>query len=159
MLRVAGDPTTSNFLSVDKKRKQLTLQEPGNHSSLTLASSSSSEKEHQVGAEDRRVGVAAPKMFAFDGLFTAADNSQVRNCAPKDKHDAPLIIRYNDNNNSSFSIFTFQWRAGRRCRFSAEWHCHRRHQRLGRMRFLFRTRSTRWVLFHSPNADHPKAFK
>lgn len=76
MLRVAGDPTTSNFLSVDKKRKQLTLQEPGNHSSLTLASSSSSEKEHQVGAEDRRVGVAAPKMFAFDGLFTAADNSQ-----------------------------------------------------------------------------------
>lgn len=78
MLRVAGDPTTSNFLSVDKKRKQLTLQEPGNNTSLTLASSSSSEKDHhQVAAEDRRVGVAAPKMFAFDGLFTTADDSQV----------------------------------------------------------------------------------
>jgi hypothetical protein len=80
MLRVAGDPTASNFLSVDKKRKQLTLQEPGNNTSLTLASSSSSEKDHhQVAAEDRRVGVAAPKMFAFDGLFTTADDSQVLN--------------------------------------------------------------------------------
>ncbi len=80
MLRVAGDPSASNFLSVDKKRKQLTLQEPGNGVAATLASSSStlssSENHHQGAPDDRRVGVAAPKMFAFDGLFTA-DDSQV----------------------------------------------------------------------------------
>lgn len=71
MLRVAGDPSTSTFLSVDKKRKQLTLQEPGNGGLVaTLASSSSTE----TAPEDRRVGVAAPKMFAFDGLFTAEDS-------------------------------------------------------------------------------------
>lgn len=75
MLRVAGDPSTSTFLSVDKKRKQLTLQEPGNGGVATLASSSSTET-NQAAPEDRRVGVAAPKMFAFDGLFTA-DDSQV----------------------------------------------------------------------------------
>ena len=91
MLRVAGDPTTSNFLSVDKKRKQLTLQEPGNNTSLTLASSSSSEKDHhQVAAEDRRVGVAAPKMFAFDGLFTTADESQVYDNCFSHHHQHPI---------------------------------------------------------------------
>lgn len=80
MLRVAGDPSSSTFVSVDKKRKQLTLQEPGGF--VTLASSSSStlsslSENHQAAPEDRRVGVAAPKMFAFDGLFTA-DDSQVQ---------------------------------------------------------------------------------
>ena len=30
-----------------------------------------------VGMEERKIGVAAPKMFAFDGLYTA-DDSQVR---------------------------------------------------------------------------------
>lgn len=60
MLRVSGDPSASSFLSVDKKRKQLTLQEPP---------ATSLHQQH----EDRRVGVAAPKMFAFDGLFTPED--------------------------------------------------------------------------------------
>ena len=85
MLRVAGDPTTSNFLSVDKKRKQLTLQEPGNGVAAALGSSPSStlssSENHQGAPDDRRVGVAAPKMFAFDGLFTA-DDSQVRTTTP-----------------------------------------------------------------------------
>lgn len=69
MLRVAGDPTSSTFLSVDKKRKQLTLQEPGH---VTL----SDQGPAQPAPDSRRVGVAAPKMFAFDGLFTS-DDSQV----------------------------------------------------------------------------------
>ncbi len=60
MLRISGDPS-SGFLNVDKKRKQLTLQEP-------------STTDHHAGAEDRRVGVSAPKMFAFDGLFTQEDS-------------------------------------------------------------------------------------
>lgn len=66
MLRVAGDPTSSTFLSVDKKRKQLTLQEPGHVTS----------SDQGPAPDNRRVGVAAPKMFAFDGLFTS-DDSQV----------------------------------------------------------------------------------
>lgn len=65
MLRVSGDHGASSVLSVDKKRRQLTLQEPGQ---------ASAEND---GPEDRRIGVAAPKMFAFDGLFTSED-SQVR---------------------------------------------------------------------------------
>lgn len=62
MLRISGDPS-SGFLNVDKKRKQLTLQEP-----------SAADHHHPAGAEDRRVGVSAPKMFAFDGLFTQEDS-------------------------------------------------------------------------------------
>ena len=65
MLRVAGDPSSSAFLSVDKKRKQLTLQE------LQAADSLPSAVD-----QERRVGVSAPKMFAFDGLFTQ-EHSQV----------------------------------------------------------------------------------
>ena len=64
MLRVSGDPSASAFLSVDKKRKQLTLQEPAAATANVAAQQSS---------EDRRVGVSAPKMFAFDGLFTPED--------------------------------------------------------------------------------------
>lgn len=67
MLRVSGDPS-QGYLSVDKKRKQLTLQEPQQHQS---------DHHLQSAADDRRVGVSAPKMFAFDGLFTQ-DDTQVR---------------------------------------------------------------------------------
>lgn len=53
----------NNFMSVDKKHRQLTLIDPN----APPASDGS-----------RRVGVAAPKMFAFDALFTQED-SQVIN--------------------------------------------------------------------------------
>lgn len=55
----AGGP--SNFMSVDQKHRQLTLIDPN----APPASDGS-----------RRVGVTAPKMFAFDALFTQ-DDSQV----------------------------------------------------------------------------------
>ncbi|KAF0770943.1 kinesin-like protein KIF26A [Aphis craccivora] len=58
-----ADP--SNFMSVDKKHRQLTLIDPN----APPASDGS-----------RRVGVAAPKMFAFDALFTQED-SQVDVCS------------------------------------------------------------------------------
>lgn len=62
MLRVSpGDG--GSFFNADKRKKQVTLVDP--------ASGQSSS------AEDRRPTVAAPKMFAFDAIFTEED-SQVR---------------------------------------------------------------------------------
>jgi kinesin family protein 26 len=65
MLRVSpGDG--GSFFNADKRKKQVTLIDP--------ASGQSSS------AEDRRPTVAAPKMFAFDAIFTEEDsqvNTQV----------------------------------------------------------------------------------
>lgn len=114
MLRVSGDPGASAVLGVDKKRKQLTLQEPGHAPAPD-------------GRDDRRIGVAAPKMFAFDGLFTQQD-SQVRPRALNEPATIDVI---------ALSLL------GRRGRLGARRHCHRRGERLGRMRFLLRSRSSR----------------
>lgn len=69
MLRVAGDAQSSvedssSFFSVDKRRKQITLFDPA------LCGGPSAP-------EDRRVGVAAPKMFAFDSIFTHEDSQVI----------------------------------------------------------------------------------
>ncbi|XP_044012628.1 kinesin-like protein CG14535 isoform X2 [Aphidius gifuensis] len=65
MLRVsAGDG--GSFFNADKRKKQVTLIDP------TSAQSST--------AEDRRPTVAAPKMFAFDAIFTEED-SQTEICS------------------------------------------------------------------------------
>lgn len=59
MLRVSpGDG--GSFFNADKRKKQVTLVDP--------ASGQSSS------AEDRRPTVAAPKMFAFDAIFTEEDS-------------------------------------------------------------------------------------
>jgi len=59
MLRVSpGDG--GSFFNADKRKKQVTLIDP--------ASGQSSS------AEDRRPTVAAPKMFAFDAIFTEEDS-------------------------------------------------------------------------------------
>ncbi|KAK9708307.1 hypothetical protein QE152_g27278 [Popillia japonica] len=69
MLRVStpasgGETGSSNgFFSLDKRKKQVTLLDPS-----TCGGSAA--------PEDRRVGVAAPKMFAFDAIFSQ-DDSQV----------------------------------------------------------------------------------
>lgn len=55
---------SSSFFSVDTRRKQVTLFDPAACGGASSA------------PEDRRVGVAAPKMFAFDAIFTS-DDSQV----------------------------------------------------------------------------------
>lgn len=74
MLRIADNPVTSDegasssFLTVDKKKRQVTLSDP---SQASLAAAS-----HPSGSQERGPMVAAPKMFAFDGLFTP-DDSQV----------------------------------------------------------------------------------
>jgi hypothetical protein len=54
---------TSSFLKVDQKKKQVTLYDP------TAIS--------HVSQKYRRMGVAAPKMFAFDSIFEP-DSCQVR---------------------------------------------------------------------------------
>jgi hypothetical protein len=58
--------SSSSFFNVDTRKKQVTLFDPATCGGASTA------------PEDRRVGVAAPKMFAFDAIFTA-DDSQVRN--------------------------------------------------------------------------------
>ncbi|XP_025830846.1 kinesin-like protein CG14535 isoform X2 [Agrilus planipennis] len=72
MLRVStlpsgSSPENSNFFSIDKRKKQVTLIDP------SVCGSSPAP-------EDRRVGVAAPKMFAFDALFSQ-DDSQTEVCS------------------------------------------------------------------------------
>lgn len=68
MLKVTGVPSTlpsgsQTFFNVDSRKKQVTLYDPAVCGAPTAP-------------EDRRVGVAAPKMFAFDAIFTQ-DDSQV----------------------------------------------------------------------------------
>lgn len=65
MLRVSDAHTDTehpHFMAVDKKKRQVTLTDPS--AASALASSTSQERGPMV---------AAPKMFAFDSLFTAED--------------------------------------------------------------------------------------
>lgn len=54
---------SNSFFTLDKRKKQVTLVDP------SVCSGSAAP-------EDRRIGVAAPKMFAFDAIFSQ-DDSQV----------------------------------------------------------------------------------
>lgn len=62
-----GSPGGSSFFNLDKRKKQVTLYDPG---------VSGVAGGGTTAPEDRRVGVAAPKMFAFDAIFSQ-DDSQV----------------------------------------------------------------------------------
>ncbi|CAG9828079.1 unnamed protein product [Diabrotica balteata] len=57
----------NGFFSIDKRKKQVTLTDP------SICNGSAAP-------EDRRVGVAAPKMFAFDAIFSQ-DDSQTEVCS------------------------------------------------------------------------------
>lgn len=59
MLRVSSGEGGS-FFNADKRKKQVTLVDPSSGQTST--------------AEDRRPTVAAPKMFAFDAIFTEEDS-------------------------------------------------------------------------------------
>ncbi|KAG8240456.1 hypothetical protein J437_LFUL007389 [Ladona fulva] len=65
---------TSSFFSIDKRRKQVTLFDPA-----ACGGGSSAP-------EDRRVGVAAPKMFAFDAIFSQEDSQNALDSKP------PLLL-------------------------------------------------------------------
>lgn len=66
MLRISesslADGTQPHYLSIDKKKRQITLTDP----TTTTAPSSAASQE-------RAPKVAAPKIFAFDNLFTDED--------------------------------------------------------------------------------------
>ncbi|CAH0561099.1 unnamed protein product [Brassicogethes aeneus] len=72
MLRVSSTGQNSEgssantFFNLDKRKKQLTLIDPSSCNGST--------------PEDRKVGVAAPKMFAFDAVFSQ-DDSQTEVCS------------------------------------------------------------------------------
>lgn len=76
MLRVSDNPpgptdaaekSTSSPLSIDKKKRQVTLSEPPQ-------ASQSSQSSSQNVNQDRALMVSAPKMFAFDALHTNEDS-------------------------------------------------------------------------------------
>ena len=60
MLRICPvDTNTSSWLSLDSRRKQVTVYDPSQYSGFT--------------APSRRTGNAPPKMFAFDAIFPHDD--------------------------------------------------------------------------------------
>lgn len=70
MLRISdavpGDPTKTHYLCIDKKKRQITLTDPATIASNTTATA-------VAGTQDRGPMVSAPKIFAFDNLFTHED--------------------------------------------------------------------------------------
>ena len=71
-----GDTLANQIFVMDRRRKQLTLYDPSVFRPGT--------SDH-VTLEDRKVGVAAPKMFAFDNVFTDSDGQEdVANSALSD---------------------------------------------------------------------------
>ena len=67
MLRVSdthSDSEHPHFMTVDKKKRQVTLTDPAAAANSMAAASTSQERGPMV---------AAPKMFAFDSLFTTED--------------------------------------------------------------------------------------
>lgn len=71
MLRVSDNPPDGDkntFLSIDKKKRQVTLSEPASQQPTTPGSSQSAS------LQERAPMVSAPKMFAFDALHTNEDS-------------------------------------------------------------------------------------
>lgn len=72
----------SHFLSADKKKRQVTLTDPA-----TITSAASTQERGPM--------VAAPKMFAFDGMFTS-DDSQADICSSALSEVIPAVLEGSD---------------------------------------------------------------
>ena len=59
---------SNSYFQMDKKKRQVTIFDPSSMKSEGLTSTVSDNNA------DRKIDVAAPKMFAFDGLFTDEDS-------------------------------------------------------------------------------------
>ena len=74
ILRVANsgviDEKKGSFFKMDQKKKQVTLLEPDSRERTETTGVDGKEEDE---SSKRRVDVSAPKMFAFDGLFTDED--------------------------------------------------------------------------------------
>ena len=70
MLRCSDNPPEAeeptSYLTIDKKKRQVTLSEPSSGQANTSSAT----------VQERGPMVSAPKMFAFDSMFTA-DDAQV----------------------------------------------------------------------------------
>ncbi|KAL5279541.1 KIF26B family protein [Megaselia abdita] len=86
MLRVTDShpEDTPHFLAVDKKKRQVTLTDPAAATNLTTTST-----------QERGPMVAAPKMFAFDGLYTT-DDQQTDICASALSEVIPAVLEGSD---------------------------------------------------------------
>ncbi|KNC31316.1 hypothetical protein FF38_14309, partial [Lucilia cuprina] len=87
MLRVADTHTDleqPHFMTVDKKKRQVTLTDPAAASNVAASTS-----------QERGPMVAAPKMFAFDSLFTAEDQ-QSDVCASALSEVIPAVLEGSD---------------------------------------------------------------
>lgn len=76
MLRVSDNPPSSDgernvsHLSIDKKKRQVTLSEP----MPTQTTTTTTQPSTSSNVQDRALMVSAPKMFAFDALHTSEDS-------------------------------------------------------------------------------------
>lgn len=89
MLRIADgqpDGTNPHFMCIDKKKRQVTLTDPATAVSSTSTATSSQERGPMV---------AAPKMFAFDGLFTCED-TQADVCSSALSEVIPAVLEGSD---------------------------------------------------------------
>uniref|UniRef100_A0A1B0AWT8 Kinesin motor domain-containing protein n=1 Tax=Glossina palpalis gambiensis TaxID=67801 RepID=A0A1B0AWT8_9MUSC len=87
MLRVADvhtDADNPHFMMVDKKKRQITLTDPAAISTVAVSTS-----------QERGPMVAAPKMFAFDSLFTT-DDQQSDVCASALSEVIPAVLEGSD---------------------------------------------------------------
>jgi len=82
------DGEHSGFFGMDKKKRQVTLLDP-------------SVSRGEIAMEDRKVGVAAPKMFAFDGVYTSDDTQEEVSAAALSDIIAAVI---NGNDGCLFSF-------------------------------------------------------
>lgn len=65
MLRVSDNqPEGDSYLTIDKKKRQVTLSEP----------TTAQTPQSSTSAQERGPMVSAPKMFAFDALHTSEDS-------------------------------------------------------------------------------------
>ncbi|XP_055388108.1 uncharacterized protein LOC129616484 [Condylostylus longicornis] len=88
MLRVSDvntDQETQHFMTVDKKKRQVTLTDPTTITNVTTIATQA----------DRAPMVAAPKMFAFDNLFTA-DDQQSDVCSSALSEVIPAVLEGSD---------------------------------------------------------------
>lgn len=87
MLRISDNvptDTTIPYLFIDKKKRQVTLTDPATMAPVATSST-----------QERGPMVAAPKMFAFDGLFTN-DDSQADVCSSALSEVIPAVLEGSD---------------------------------------------------------------
>ncbi len=65
----------SRHFQVDHKRRQVTLYDPSAFRGAASGNNNNGEEDEQM-KPPSSIGVAAPKMFAFDGLFSAEDSQE-----------------------------------------------------------------------------------